>query len=177
MKRKRNGKVNLTEEEIKMDAANHEMDTMICETQAVHREMKRGKLSDNMIQRLVDHFSLVDKLHGGGGGSPQQRMKTFDKMNIDGILEYIKIVTDDWKSIVKDADVKNFWASPPKRALQDAIKLIERLPRDETNTNVGAEVTARLLDFKTWMEETLALAEAEEEPLPTYTREEDSDSE
>ncbi|KAJ3265778.1 hypothetical protein HK104_006222 [Borealophlyctis nickersoniae] len=107
MKRKRNGKVNLTEEEIKMNAANQEMETMIREMQAVHREMKRGKLSENMIQRLVDHFSLVDKLHGGGGGTPQQRMKTFDKMNVDGILEYIKIVTDDWKSIVKDADVKS----------------------------------------------------------------------
>ncbi|KAJ3262208.1 hypothetical protein HK104_006748 [Borealophlyctis nickersoniae] len=44
------------------------------------------------------------------------------------------------------------------------------------------EVSARLLDFKTWMEEALALAEAEEaeearaaEPLPLYTREEEEE--
>ncbi|KAJ3272898.1 hypothetical protein HK104_004379, partial [Borealophlyctis nickersoniae] len=69
----------------------------------------------------------------------------------------------------------DFWGSPPKRQLQDAIKMIDRLPRDENNTHVGEEVTARLLDFKTWLEGALALAEAEEEPLPTYTPEEESE--
>ncbi|KAJ3258618.1 hypothetical protein HK104_006976, partial [Borealophlyctis nickersoniae] len=76
MKCKRNGKVNLTEEQIKIDASNQEMDTMIREMETMHREMKRGKLSDNMIQRLVDHLSLVENLHGGG-------MKSFDNMSID----------------------------------------------------------------------------------------------